>query len=1374
MANIISEGGAAAVALIQTKLQKHPDNKNRKLEPSKISDSDIPLLLPEKFGVMPSENDGSYIGKILFVLSTAGLIEPDSPPTFSLGSSRLAALKYYGPDSVYTDKYETDDVISMASQKKTDYGDLDIDVSFTGDKQDIANMIESINPSVFATKVTGEIHVAIRVGDRVFQIDLVDFGDNPESQKFLQKSSFLDLAAEVKGVFSIFLLRSIASVMETDSELALSSLDDFAADNPNNEFSEQYTKRIKLGYRPVGFRFTLNNGGLVLVLDLQKPSPKDPNNMMKAKIPFDIEPRIGYGNLDDLAKAVLNSPKADGSVLLHATKLADFIGDNFEKDKAHAVWKNFREVGDRVISKSVSEESYKIGMNTIADLMNIDKGPESLYEGREAIGRFEGKNKFKDSTMLEVLYSLVSESGNEGNQSFTIDVGSNPAIDIVEKMDSMFINFGIDDDGEFFMESSNSGPVKSSDVKDKFGFSKDLFGSFKYLESNQSFQLSLQRIFKTAGPFKYDAELFPILTHKGSEDGGVVFVATRYKKEKFGKNGGFVVFKANLWDEDTQNWYRPEPQANIKMTDLIKHESVSNKWGHDWNVYTNEEDMKISGIIRVGLTDGLTRAFASESAFNNALDILTSRKKSVQKSELIEDMEVVREKLQNALNEFANQSRSRLGDADSYIEGVVLRIKRSNGDIYEVKGTSTTFDGQKDILWKDRVNIMNIEKALEDSVMKNILMLKTSQPAALNRHIKKANEDFQPDPKKNETINKALFLRNLVPYVAETPQIIDYDEVKPKLKALLETMFDNLEHILSSFKNNASSLDPDSADKTVEFAEKLKEKLLKYTQIGKSTATGESFYLILLGTVLERRITNLTNFASLGKSDTENTGGREKVILWNGRAQPWHVGHHAMVEKGKSLLPKVGADKVVLMIVRGGKSSQDKVKNPLSEEEQIQLLRAIYDDDPDVVIAEESPKGIFQIFDLLTDMNVIMKGWLAGADRFASYNNLLKGFNTERFLMDHDYSPILMNSEGIPDVQLIETPRLMSGTEARETAKQLQFNEWLAKVAPQGISDMAVQAYYQAYIAIRGEVEDFNDTVDEISAMVGGAVSGYSGVKDEVETLIREGKESKNMIDRKQFLEEEKLRKLIRKAIIVSESKKVKQKKEVIEEESKLRSYIRKMIKEAQEDHPHSSTGINVLQDLLKKIIPVFEVDFKSLTTDVAQRQSFRSHIVKAVQNTLAPSKAHADAEISAPSDEMELEEIYIQEDEVDISIGDDEGKFIDIDGDGIPDAEEEVDDFSIEGEDETGRNVAATSFQKVEKSIQEAYGILSNEKDRSLFYEYLITNLKLYFDKFEDELSTSVEEPQSQEYDKVIDKEDGEVSQDMGQKPAQDSEFGL
>ena len=42
----------------------------------------------------------------------------------------------------------------------------------------------------------------------------------------------------------------------------------------------------------------------------------------------------------------------------------------------------------------------------------------------------------------------------------------------------------------------------------------------------------------------------------------------------------------------------------------------------------------------------------------------------------------------------------------------------------------------------------------------------------------------------------------------------------------------------------------------------------------------------------------------------------------------------------------------------------------------------------------------------------------------------------------------------------------------------------------------------------------------------------------------------------------------------------------------------------------------------------------------------------------------------------------------------------------------------------------------------------MADPEDQELFFDYLVANLKLYFEKFEDELASSVEEPTNQAYD--------------------------
>ena len=185
---------------------------------------------------------------------------------------------------------------------------------------------------------------------------------------------------------------------------------------------------------------------------------------------------------------------------------------------------------------------------------------------------------------------------------------------------------------------------------------------------------------------------------------------------------------------------------------------------------------------------------------------------------------------------------------------------------------------------------------------------------------------------------------------------------------------------------------------------------------------------------------------------------------------------------------------------------------------------------------------------------------------------------------------------------------------------------------------------------------------------------------------------------------------------------------------------------------PHKSTGINVLEDLLKKIIPQIEDDYKLLTTSEEQRESYRAHIIDAVVKTLTPVELNNDAPEDAPQGDLD--------EDIDVEISDDDDEddmFIDINPE-EPDEEEEEQDprdaFGIEGKDTTGRNMAYTTFKKIESQIIDAYDMLSNPEDQELFFDYLIANLKLYFDKFENEIQPNIEEPTNKEYDDAKDEQ--------------------
>lgn len=245
------------------------------------------------------------------------------------------------------------------------------------------------------------------------------------------------------------------------------------------------------------------------------------------------------------------------------------------------------------------------------------------------------------------------------------------------------------------------------------------------------------------------------------------------------------------------------------------------------------------------------------------------------------------------------------------------------------------------------------------------------------------------------------------------------------------------------------------------------------------------------------------------------------------------------------------------------------------------------------------------------------------------------------------------------------------------------------------------------------------------------------------------------MINRDEFLkeikEEQRLRKVLRG--LLKEYFKEKNAKKLIEE-NRFRKIVRNLIKEAlsadvADEQPQRSTGINVLEGVLKNVIAIIEDDYKSLTTSKEQRDSFRAHILNAVDNSLKPSDVVMDA------GEEELEE------EVAFGIDVEDDKFIPVRDQDVEEPEETEEEAfqDIEDMDETGRNFASITFNKIENQIIDAYESLADQKDRNLFQDYLLTNLKLYFDRFEEELQPTAIEPESPDYSK---NKDADV--DMGE----------
>ena len=222
------------------------------------------------------------------------------------------------------------------------------------------------------------------------------------------------------------------------------------------------------------------------------------------------------------------------------------------------------------------------------------------------------------------------------------------------------------------------------------------------------------------------------------------------------------------------------------------------------------------------------------------------------------------------------------------------------------------------------------------------------------------------------------------------------------------------------------------------------------------------------------------------------------------------------------------------------------------------------------------------------------------------------------------------------------------------------------------------------------------------------------------------------MISREEFAQEMLLRENIRKAISVAQKKKLLEDRNKVINRINLRSILKSLILEAAsepDEDPHPSTGINILRDLIKNsnFIKTIRTGYKALTTAKEQRDSYRAHMISAIQHALAPIMMNQDA----------IEEGSPIKEDIDVEIEDEE-KFIEGEPENAPKEEEEEGEpdpkveFGIEGEEYTGRDRAYEDFKVIEQRIIDSFGMLSNPDDQEKFYDYLVANTKLYFDRFE------------------------------------------
>lgn len=688
---------------------------------------------------------------------------------------------------------------------------------------------------------------------------------------------------------------------------------------------------------------------------------------------------------------------------------------------------------------------------------------------REPIQRFFGKNSLSNTDFMLVLRSL-----------FKLSNGSNISLDgndvfLSEKMDALFCCFGIDENENFFMSSNNSGVI-TAENKEKFNnvYLSDFYKSFGYLEKLQPFQSALKNIYNHIGPVKFCSELFPTLTHQGDENGDVVFVATKYNKKNLGENGASFIFDVKRWNPSLKEWvnFEDKEQKSQAIDEMLQADTSK------WRIYELNKHGKLSGILNADVTP-FAPVFESEESFNSIMSLI--KKEGDEKNEFINVIEKTRKSLQDSLDFYAENSNSIFGEMERRypIEGVVLTVNMMDGRNIKIKGTSRQFNEKKESNWNVRNQLSDIEKEFNNSIMKDVLGLKSSDNKFVNEKIKQVAANFRSSKIGEKREND--FIEKLLDELQEVK--LSESEVKANLKNILDAATAEIKTIKS---NNIQATDPDTQRKNSELMGRL-ENILGF--IKKSANVnyykGDDFvnYIakIIFAKKLEPVMDSIKENINEDGSITSNADEPTKCLVWLGRAQPWHQGHHKMIVDGIKEARNRGVSEICIFVVKGAETSKDVTKNPLNENEQIKLLNVLYNDydwsadgiendDIKVSICQKAlPDGFIpKVLRKLYESNKMMSGLLAGEDRIDDYRKQLESVERELSFKDKnnnvhkaEYSVI---DDSVGDI-LIPISRSgndkvsMSGTEARHLSTISEFSNWLSKVAPKGASKNAVIVY---------------------------------------------------------------------------------------------------------------------------------------------------------------------------------------------------------------------------------------------------------------------------------------------------------------------------
>lgn len=248
-------------------------------------------------------------------------------------------------------------------------------------------------------------------------------------------------------------------------------------------------------------------------------------------------------------------------------------------------------------------------------------------------------------------------------------------IKITEKSDGCAFRFGLDNNEEFFIEQSYSGPIYSADefikrsIEKNGGINRNARGwsnLYTKLKNDKNTQEALKTIYDEKGAFKISGEVFISALGFEDKDGYVTFVGSRYDKKNLGTFATIILFD------------------NGPETQILKHASSKEIKYDDAELENHEIKLDVSSAInqiKKNLKD-------LETEFGDVESILSNPSRKKNDLALKKNVKGLIENQQGILNTaIDNQLKDYKGKWGPDYEGLVFKFK--DGSL--VKITSTKF-----------------------------------------------------------------------------------------------------------------------------------------------------------------------------------------------------------------------------------------------------------------------------------------------------------------------------------------------------------------------------------------------------------------------------------------------------------------------------------------------------------------------------------------------------------------------------------------------------------------------------------------------------------------------------------------------------------